>query len=817
MKKIIISAGLIVILLTVLGIYFLNTVILPTKIKSLIISSLEKQTGARVTLKSLRFNIFQGLVLKDLVVSNQEKIIFSVREVNCSVFILPIFNKQIVIPGITLKSPYLFLERSVGNKLNIQDMLKPAAGQGTQQDKQQFRVIVYKVNIVKGNIVFQDNSLPTVFKKEINDIYLTLGFSLPQSVKFSLKALISADTPVVIKASGAYNLASRELSSQVAVNPVSLKDLQAYTGSWGVDVLSGVLGISGQIDLKDDLLAAHILADVSNLGIGRDKFSAKVSGQVLSDVSFDLKTRNTQFKGSFDITSATLAGTGAAGEIDNIRGKLLFDNNGLHSDQLSMEMLGIKLDTIFTLQDFASPRLTVNSKIDLAPLPEKLKQKFGSSPLSSATGSGALTLSMQQSPAENSWKLKGSLSLAKASLGFNKDSLFLNDIRGMAEFTQDQASILGMVFVFQGVDYKASGVLTNFASPVVRLVLSSDNFSGQADFSLMDKKIKVSGLDGNYFNSKFSLSGNIDNTDPKAPRVDLKGTASLWLEDLPFMLPQARKELGQFKPAGTISAVFDLSGNPLNIKGCQAHAELSSSDLSLYGFHSTDFLLNYAQSAGIAEISSMYIALYDGTIDTTAKLNLNSANLPYWVSLKAQGVKLEKLKLDTAFKNKDLAGTFQLEAKVSGFSNDLSKISGAGKTSITDGKLWELNLFQGLGKVLFAKDFANIVFSEGSCNFSIENKRVSTDNLKLKSNIANLSGPLKIGFDGSLEAALQVEILNESAPLSGTLNDITTAIAGQAGTFGVIKLSGTLKEPKYVFKPAVSNLIKGLKDIIFGQ
>ena len=245
--------------------------------------------------------------------------------------------------------------------------------------------------------------------------------------------------------------------------------------------------------------------------------------------------------------------------------------------------------------------------------------------------------------------------------------------------------------------------------------------------------------------------------------------------------------------------------------------DLSSSDLSLYGFHSTDFLLNYVQSAGIAEISPMFISLYNGTIDTTAKLNLNSVNLPYWVSLKVQGVDLEKLKMDTAFKNKDLGGTLQLESKVSGFSNDLSKLSGAGKVSITNGRLWELNLFQGLGKVLFARDFANIIFSEGSCNFSIENKMLSTDSLRLKSNMANLAGPVAIGFDGSLAATLDVEVLSDLVPLSGTLKDITTAIVGEAGTFGVIKLSGTLKEPKYKFQPAMTNIIKGLKNILMGN
>ena len=54
-------------------------------------------------------------------------------------------------------------------------------------------------------------------------------------------------------------------------------------------------------------------------------------------------------------------------------------------------------------------------------------------------------------------------------------------------------------------------------------------------------------------------------------------------------------------------------------------------------------------------------------------------------------------------------------------------------------------------------------------------------------------------------------------PLSGTLKDVTTAFMGQVGKFGVIKLSGTLQQPKYKFQPMVGNIVKGLTDIFFGK
>jgi hypothetical protein len=209
--------------------------------------------------------------------------------------------------------------------------------------------------------------------------------------------------------------------------------------------------------------------------------------------------------------------------------------------------------------------------------------------------------------------------------------------------------------------------------------------------------------------------------------------------------------------------------------------------------------------------------LYGGTLDAQARMNLNSDNLPYWLSAVAEGIKIEELKMDTPVKNKDISGTIQAQLKVNGFSNDIAKLNGAGRILISDGKLWQLDLFKGFGSLIFTQDFANIIFSQGSCDFAIQDKYVFTENLALNSNVTNLSGRAKIGFDNSIDASLNIAISGESIPISGTFKDVTSAVFSQAGRFGVIKITGTLKEPKYKFQPAVADIIKGLKETIFGK
>ena len=118
-----------------------------------------------------------------------------------------------------------------------------------------------------------------------------------------------------------------------------------------------------------------------------------------------------------------------------------------------------------------------------------------------------------------------------------------------------------------------------------------------------------------------------------------------------------------------------------------------------------------------------------------------------------------------------------------------------------------------MGKLLLSKDLGSIEFIGCSSDFLLKDKFVYTDNFKLSSSFVNLSGPLKIGLDSSLAGALDVQILNEQIPLEGTFKDVTTAIIGQGGKFGVIKLSGSLKKPEYSFKTAVGSIIQGLANM----
>ena len=222
MKKKILIVVFILIFIISGGIIYLNSVVLPTRIKSMVIKGIEEQTAKKVSLGSLQFNIFKGLVLRDLVIEDGGKKIISAREVSCSFLLLPIFKKNIIIPSVTIKSPAIILERLPDNSFNLQDLLvsKPAAKESN------FQFILYKINITNAKVYFQDDTLMQPFRKDIENLNLVVNLSLPASVKFRVKAKISSKLPMEISGHGEYKLIQKELLSDISfknINPVEFE------------------------------------------------------------------------------------------------------------------------------------------------------------------------------------------------------------------------------------------------------------------------------------------------------------------------------------------------------------------------------------------------------------------------------------------------------------------------------------------------------------------------------------------------------------------------------------------------------------------
>jgi hypothetical protein len=816
MKKKLLLILIILIVFISAGIIYLNNIILPTKIKILIINTLQEKTQKKISIESLQFNIFKGLVLKNLIIYDDKKPIINLKESSCTFLIWPFFKKMIIIPNLRFRSPQIFLERRKDNTINLQDLFlvkKPGAKPG-------FKIYVYKINVTGAAIQFVDNVPSEPFTKNIDNLDLNVYLSLPDRVKFNLKADIVGPTPANIKAAGEFKMPVQQLAARISVHNLSPREFWNYYPDPHTQVSQGLMDCLIDLKTQAGILSINLQANNKNLVISQDKISVNLSTDIQANLQYGFKDKELNYSLKATITDSQILGLKFADTISAISGELILNNSGLYSDKLTANALGLPIEAKISLSDFKNPlvNISIASKLNLASIQGILKEKFKFIIPLDIRGQGSLSLLIQKTPAQaGAFSITGYLDVLNAGLKLEKMDFPFENINGRLEFSQNQLKWENFNFQYSGLPYKITGTLTNFQSPSVQCQLSSPDLFLDSAFATNNKIINVSKCTGTYRDSGFSLTGDINIGNPPSLETDINGELDVSLKDTQELLGKFKEQINQIKPEGLVHAQLHIAGNIKDIKSCTVTAKLLSSDISAYGLKAGGFLLDYNQANGIGDISQMHLSLYDGMVDVSAKMNLTSPNLPYWISADVKGVKIEKLKLDTTAKEKDISGTITADVKVNGFSNDISKLSGTGRIFINEGKLWQLNLFKGLGSLLFAREFADIVFHQGSCTFFIQNKYIATDNLRLSSNITDLAGAVKIGFDKSIDASLNVEVLDEMVPLSGTFKDVTTAIIGKAGRFGVIKISGTLREPKYKFQPAIVDIITGIKDIILGK
>ena len=812
-------SALILILLAALATVYLNQVLLPKKIKALIIQGIEDQIQKKVSLKELKFSIFKGIVLKDLYIYDDKETILTVKEASCTFLPQPIFKKKIIIPTIWIKGPVMNLERRQDGSFNIKDLFSKSAS--AQTSKNNWSIAVYWIKISNGKINFRDNSINPRFTKNLENIDANISLSLPAAVRFSLKSHLSAEKPMSVSCVGEYRFPQEEAEARISIEELSPKEFAPYYEFLNLSVPEGLLNVAINLKGSRALIYGQLEAQSRNTNIIKDKISLLLNSAFKADFQYVPMDKTLAFSGRASVKDSKISGAEFIDQIDNIDGELNFSNAGIFSDKLNLVIWGTPAQASFSLTNFSDPLLNASlfSRPALENLQQILKERFKFNPPLKVGGQCSLTLSLQTKvPLSGALQLVGYADVMGGSLVVKNNPYPLKDIHGRLEFNANQLRWKGLNFTYQNKPYKSDCTVTNFQSPGVQFALSSKELTLNSSFAVNKNLVNLTKCDGQYYNSVFSFSGDIDISDFANPDASLSGLMEIDLEELKERLSKYKEKLVKINPQGLLHGQFTINGNISDLDSCSIEARLAGDEISLFGLKGKNLFLNYSQEQGIVDIPLAQAELYDGSISAGAKINLNKEDLPYWVNLEIKNVKIDKLKVDTAVKDKNISGILNMQTRIDGLYYKPEEISGSGKIFVTDGKFWNLDLFTGLGALVFTREnFHNIVFKEGQCDFIIKDKFISTDNLFLNSDVVNLAGPVKIGFDSSIAASLDVQVLDDKVPLTGTFRDVTTAIMGKAGRFGVIKVSGTLKNPEYKFKTAVGDIMKGITNTIFGK
>ena len=595
------------------GVWYVNENIMPTTGRSLIIDLLTKATGREVTLGSVYYNPFRGIVLRELSIADDPKYKRKFLEVNklyVNILYIPLLKeKKLVISSVRIDSPKIALTVDDQNKWNFQSLAfinQPKAGGG------QMNTLVNSVTVSNARIAFEDLATQPAFRKELKDTDFQVSLSFPLKIKYRLNSEIDIKQDNSLSADGQFDPAKKSATLNLKLKDIPLAEFQPYYAGLPFKALAG--NLSGNISAfytQDNSLTVATVSSVTGLSLGREDYTAKgvidLSGKMSLDLrdktgakipcvinaaaklakvelvskdfsvkgdadangkfSFDLKDKAVPLKYTADtqLRDTKLTGVPVFGVIDRINGKIYFDETKLWTDMLKGLTKGF--DCVFsgTIKDYNNPylNLTARTDLDLARLNELLSPEMKVK-LKGYIFSGISKLSLNvKGPLKQQDKVPLAYVVTSELLDCGVKTDFLNkpvtSINGKLVMKPDSLSLKDISGFFNDKKYLLSGEVTDFKAPSFDLDLASDDLKLRTAFKYAEDSVTFGRFDGRYKNTVFNLSGSY--ADFKDPSLDVKGNI---LTSLTEISPYIPKENAQFfnklDPATSLSSAFEFKG-----------------------------------------------------------------------------------------------------------------------------------------------------------------------------------------------------------------------------------------------------------------
>lgn len=677
-------------LLIGLAFYYLNKVVLPSKLKTLIIDEIQKTTGRTATLASVDFSLFKGFSVNNLTVFEKDLLkppLFHVNRVSFRVLYYSIIkDKKIVIPALRFERPSFSITRQVNDCWNVSDIIDKQIAAMNTKSSSPFSLIVGGVNVEDARVKFSDQSLASEFTETINNIDLKVGLALPTSVKFTLSASISDLAPAPnISLKGDYNLVSKKLNAQASIKDLGLvKYLSSYYNPPDVYWKSGVLK-------KADIMLTwenHKASFKSNTELSKFIVVMNSDKEFQGNPSFDVKVeydsslqRKLNYQGVLNLNLATISGLPVISHVDGITGKIFLEPDKIKTDFLNASIYDTRFSLSGTLNDFAAPTIDVNaiaSDVDIAKI-QGIFPKFFEEKKIQTSGKSHITFSFKGplSSLSVNAPYKITAILDKASLSTLKPALTLSNIAGKITYEPETLTLDDIKGIFNNSPVEFSGNIKNLSAPLFDLRGSGTNVdleSLSALFPELLAKAKIKKLHGKS-NLTFDYKGTAVFADAKFNLIAQLIEATLSLEKLPTEITGVSGKLsyapdkvtwenlkGSFKEKG-----YALSGKLNNFAEPSIKTTITGEDFDLTtGFTFKDNTVNF---------SSLNGQYHSVKFDVTGDMFLSEETAPRLDLSGSISLNLEKLgeilpKLKSKLSAFDLKGPCAIKGSFKGKLNN---------------------------------------------------------------------------------------------------------------------------------------------------
>jgi len=823
-RKIFIILLLILVACVAAGLIYLNKVYLPLKLKAYLTSSLEKTSGYNVQIGSINYHLFKGLVIKDTLVydktTDTQNIILAVKEVSFNFLFLPFLSKQkIIIPIVYLRSPYLHLRYQKDGTFNFSRIFSPK--EKPAEKKSKFSFFVYKINIISAKCLFEDGHFEPDFSKVISDLNIGLVLRHPAKIAFLMQGDILANqgAPGRFFIKGDFDLLSKEIKAKINLTNLFFTDFNPYLKALPFNIGGGSIDTAtAELSWKDKALSVE--ADISTKAAQLSKKELELFGDIHIDstLKYTPGQKDWARRINFKLLGNELKGIKYIHKISGLSGEIVLTNDKLYSEGLQLETLGTLFSLSGSIENFTDPYLKLHfeskavnleNAFALLSYPKSLKLTGTSLVFVDVTGK----LNTPPLTKKADFRIAG----ARFENPFLKQPLA--NLSGQLIIFEDGAEWQKLGFSYRDTAYESSGELRDFKQPKISLTLTSKDLDLKSDLDIQDRDIRINALKGKYLSSDFDVAGSIDLEDKDNPFGDLNAKLNLKIPDAFGLLPDSLSaNLKKIKLNGNLNIIASLSGGLKDYQNWNILAKTTSDLLSIYDLKFTKLSFDLEQREGMLQMPNFNTSsAYSGMLNLSFVANLKAADPTYAIKFNANGIDLSKLKSDIGLKDKDISGLMNIETSLFGEFKNLESLKGLGFVSVKDGRLWQINLFKGLGELFLLPIYEKIVFNNAFGEFEIENKNVSTDNLKMQSPELVLDCRGKIDFDGNLDFTIYSTANKNVIRESVDIRKFITAIVGEISGAIAIKLTGTVKDPKFHPIPMPLDLIKNIKDFILGK
>jgi hypothetical protein len=515
------------------------------------------------------------------------------------------------------------------------------------------------------------------------------------------------------------------------------------------------------------------------------------------------------YKGSVTLSGAGITGFAPIQSLSHIDLDADFENDKATINALGAEILDTSVRATGTVMNFKAPVLNIVAETEELNL-EKIKDlapKFVDQYGLELAGTGSVKLKFE-GPASDwlSGKILAVASVKNASAYSSKFRQRLKDVTGIVEATPDSLKLRDFTAVYLGTKYNLSGSLANFKNPKITAELDGPGLALKADAAKMGDVITVNALNGKYLNAVFDGQGTVTLA-ADGPEFDVNGHASLLLENLVKFLPaQQQKSLKALNPAGMINVSAGIKGKAMDWKNYQVNGSLTSPAVTLMGYKLTDVKIAADQGQGKVKNLTLDGKLYDGAVHAVGSLDLYGKGLPYELALNIDSTDLHKLKMDSPLKSEQIEGKFYLTTMSHGTVADFkNKLQATGSLAIRDGFLAEFNLFKGLLSILNdAMRLGQVMITDVESNFTVQDQKINTENLRLQGPTIVLLGKGWVNFDQICDLDVTVDLSSGVVP--PIAHDVLSTLD--------IRIYDKIADPKFkktISMPQVINtLIKNL-------